>query len=319
MEGLRLGIEEEDYITLPKTDLKVSRLSIGTWLFGGLRWGYVDNRESEKTFLSALDLGINFIDTADAYGKGQSEEFVSRLTKGRKENLVIGTKAGIVWNTDGTRRIDLSKRHLTEAAERSLQRLKLDKIDLYYLHEPDVNTDIEETIEALQLLKAQGKIRYIGLSNFPKETVAQFNSMMHVSCLQDELSLIRREAELTNLKFAKENNLGFLAYSPLSKGLLTGKFKFDSQFPSDDNRSGNEDFSGERLKKNIEKVAILSQFAKRLGYTASAVSIAWVLGIDSVTSVVLGARTQEQLEEQMKSLEVVFELDAYQQVERIFS
>ncbi|AXR62498.1 aldo/keto reductase [Leptospira mayottensis] len=314
-----MGIEEKDYVTLPETDLKVSRLSIGTWLFGGLRWGYVDNLESEKTFLSALDLGINFIDTADAYGKGQSEEFVSRLTKGRKESLVIGTKAGVVWNLDGTRKIDLSKRHLIEAAERSLQRLKLDKIDLYYLHEPDVNTDIEETIEALQLLKAQGKIRYIGLSNFPKETVAQFNSMMQVACLQDELSLIHREAKLTNLKFAKENNLGFLAYSPLSKGLLTGKFKFDSQFSSDDNRSGNEDFSGESLKRNVEKVAMLSEFAKRLGHTASAVSIAWVLGIDSVTSVVLGARTQEQLEAQMKSLEVVFELDTYQQVEQIFS
>ncbi|KXZ31651.1 aryl-alcohol dehydrogenase [Leptospira santarosai] len=314
-----MGIEEKDYIILPKTDLKVSRLSIGTWLFGGLRWGYVDNLESEKTFLSALDLGINFIDTADAYGKGRSEEFVSRLTKGRKENLVIGTKVGIVWNPDGTRRIDLSKRHLIEAAERSLQRLKLDKIDLYYLHEPDVNTDIEETIEALQLLKVQGKIRYIGLSNFPKETVAQFNSMINISCLQDELSLIRREAELTNLKFAKENNLGFLAYSPLSKGLLTGKFKFDSQFSSDDNRSGNEDFSGEKLKENVEKVDRLSQLAKKLGHSTSAVSIAWVLSLDSVTSVVLGARTQKQLEEQMKSLEVVFELDTYQQVDKIFS
>ncbi|WP_061207047.1 aldo/keto reductase [Leptospira santarosai] len=314
-----MGIEEKDYITLPKTDLKVSRLSIGTWLFGGLRWGYVDNLESEKTFLSALDLGINFIDTADAYGKGQSEEFISRLTKGRKENLVIGTKAGVVWNSDGTRRIDLSKKHLVEAAEKSLQRLKLDKIDLYYLHEPDVNTDIEETIEALLLLKVQGKIRYIGLSNFPKETLAQFNSIMHVSCLQDELSLIRREAELTNLKFAKENNLGFLAYSPLSKGLLTGKFKFDSQFSSDDNRSGNEDFSGEKLKENVEKVDRLSQLAKKLGHSTSAVSIAWVLSLDSVTSVVLGARTQKQLEEQMKSLEVVFDLDMYQQVDKIFS
>ncbi|WP_017850661.1 aldo/keto reductase [Leptospira interrogans] len=314
-----MGIEEKDYIILPKTDLKVSRLSIGTWLFGGLRWGYVDNLESEKTFLSALDFGINFIDTADAYGKGRSEEFISRLTKNRKEHLVIGTKVGVVWNPDGTRRIDLSKRHLIEAVERSLQRLKLDKIDLYYLHEPDANTDIEETVEALQLLKAQGKIRYIGLSNFPKETVTEFNSMINVSCLQDELSLIRRDAESANLKFAKENNLGFLAYSPLSKGLLTGKFKFDSQFSSDDNRSGNENFSGERLRANVEKVDRLFQLAKKLGYSTSAVSIAWVLGLDSVTSVVLGARTQEQLEEQMKSLEVVFELDAYQQVEQIFS
>ncbi|KAA1288381.1 aldo/keto reductase [Leptospira interrogans] len=314
-----MGIKEKDYIILPKTDLKISRLSIGTWLFGGLRWGYVDNLESEKTFLSALDLGINFIDTADAYGKGKSEEFVSQLTKNRKEHLVIGTKVGVVWNPDGTRRIDLSKRHLIEAAERSLQRLELDKIDLYYLHEPDVNTDIEETVEALQLLKAQGKIRYIGLSNFPKETVARFNSMINVSCLQDELSLIRRDAESANLKFAKENNLGFLAYSPLSKGLLTGKFKFDSQFSSDDNRSGNENFSGERLKENVEKVDRLSQLAKKLGHSTSAVSIAWVLGLDSVTSVVLGARTQEQLKEQMKSLEIAFELETYQQVGQIFS
>ncbi|EKR66139.1 oxidoreductase, aldo/keto reductase family protein [Leptospira weilii str. 2006001853] len=314
-----MGIEEKDYIILPKTDLKVSRLSIGTWLFGGLRWGYVDNLESEKTFLAALDLGINFIDTADAYGKGRSEEFVSRLTKGRKEQLVIGTKVGVVWNPDGTRRIDLSKKHLIEAAEGSLQRLKLDKIDLYYLHEPDLITNIEETIEALQLLKAQGKIRYIGLSNFPKETVAQFNSMINVSCLQDELSLIHRDAESANLKFAKENNLGFLAYSPLSKGLLTGKFKFDSQFSSDDNRSGNEDFSGERLKENVEKVDRLSQLAKKLGHSTLAVSIAWVLGLDSVTSVILGARTREQLKEQMKSLEVVFESDTYRQVGQIFS
>ncbi|TGN18260.1 aldo/keto reductase [Leptospira idonii] len=316
MADLPLAIES--YITLPGTDLNISRLAIGTWLFGGLRWGEVDERESEKTFLSAIDSGINFIDTADAYGKGKSEEFVARLTKDRKDNLVIATKVGVVWNPDGTRRIDLSKNYILSAAEKSLSRLNLDKIDLYFLHEPDPNTPIDETIEALQILKSQGKIRYIGLSNFTAPLIESFHKKIELCCLQDELNLIQREAETGNLKLAFESGLGFLAYGALSKGLLSGKFKKDSQFSKDDNRSGNDHFSGDRFEKNLDRVSLLHEIAMDLGVSTSALSIAWILKLKQLTSVILGARTQVQLSDQISSLEINLTEDMHSRISEIF-
>ena len=304
---------------MPGSDLPVSRITLGTWLFGGLRWGTVDDKESEKTFLAALEYGINTIDTADAYGQGKAEKFVSKLSSSTKYNLIISTKAGVVWNPDGTRRIDLSPGYLEEALEASLRRLDREVIDIYYLHEPDHKVPIEKTLEKLLTLKEQGKIKNIGLSNHNAQKIRNILSQYNVACFQDELNLLHRDQIKENLMVAKEENLGFFAYSPLYRGILSGKFSDEVNFPENDNRSGDPDFSGKRFLENVKKVKKLTEIADELNCSPASLSIRWLLELEGMTSVVIGARTVGQLEDQLKSLKIDYKADIHKKIENIFS
>jgi len=260
MEVLPLAINLHDHIKLSNTELQVSRMCIGTWIMGGLRWGNVDESECVRAFQSALDAGVNFIDTADAYGKGKSEKYIGGLSKNQKDSLVIATKVGVVWNQDGSRSTDLSRAYIERAVDKSLKNMNLDKIDIYYLHEQDSKTDINETLEAMHRLQALGKVRYFGLSNFPHKLIKQISKSINIAVIQDEFNLLNLIKGEKSIEISKNIGAGFCAYSPLSKGLLTGKFSANAKFDVDDNRLENIQFIGDKFKANLERVRKFDEY-----------------------------------------------------------
>ncbi|MCX5829739.1 MAG: aldo/keto reductase [Deltaproteobacteria bacterium] len=309
-----------EYTTLKNSDLRVSRICLGTWLFGGRRWGKVDTDESLATIRYALDSGINFYDTADAYGEGIAENLLGRVLAAERKNVVLATKAGVVWRNDGTRYIDLSASHIHEAVHKSLQRLKTDYIDLYQLHEMDPNTPIEETGVVLLKLIEEGLVRYIGVSDFDCPSLERLRAIVPVLTVQSEYNLLKRESEADMLLHCLENGLPVLAYSPLEHGLLTGKFVTTSVFSEDDNRFHDEEFQGERFLRNLERIEKLKVLSRNLGKSPSQVAIRWLLDSNGIDVVICGARRPEQLienvgaagwklsEESFRFLSVVFRL-----------
>lgn len=286
-----------EYITLKNSDLKVSRMCLGGWLFGGKRWGKVDTEESIATIQAALDSGISFFDTADAYGKGFSEELLGKVLEKKREEVVIATKVGVVWRDDDTRYIDLSSSHIEKACELSLKRLKTDYIDLYQLHEMDSKAPIEETGRALKNILKSGKVRYIGVSNYSVEIIQKLQAFVPVISTQSEYSLIKCEIESDIVPFAAKDGISVLAYSPLYRGLLTGKFNANDSFPETDNRHFDEEFIGEKFKENLAKIDSLKNLETKLEKKTSQIAIRWLLQQDCVDVVICGARRPEQLTE----------------------
>lgn len=295
--GIDPGETDMEYVTLKNSDLRVSRICLGTWLFGGRRWGKVNTDESLATIRYALDSGINFYDTADAYGEGVAEGLLGRVLAAERKNVIIASKVGVVWRKDGTRYIDLSPSHINEAVHKSLQRLKTGFIDLYQLHEMDPNTPVEETGTALLKLIKEGLVRYIGVSDFDFLSLERLKAVVPVLTVQSEYNLLRREIEADMLSHCLENKLSVLAYSPLEHGLLTGKFVATSVFPEDDNRFHDEEFQGERFLQNLGKIENLKALSRKLGKSASQVAIRWLLDSDGIDVVICGARRPEQLTE----------------------
>jgi aryl-alcohol dehydrogenase-like predicted oxidoreductase len=289
-----------EYTQLPGSDLNVSRMALGTWLFGGRRWGEVDYSDSVRTIDTALEEGISFFDTADAYGAGLSETMLGEMVKGSRAHVVIATKVGVVWQDDGTRRIDLSPSHIRRAVTASLSRLQTDYIDLYQLHEPDPATPIEETGLALRELIDDGLVRYVGVSNFDVEMISRLGTMVPVLTTQSEYSLIKRAIEHDIVPYCRAQGVSLLSHSPLCRGLLSGKFAATSvSFSDTDNRYFEEEFQGKRLQENLKKISQLAEIAADLGRATAAVAIRWVIQNPSVGSVIFGARTPTQLRENL--------------------
>lgn len=291
------------YAVLPGSDLTISRLGLGTWLFGGRRWGKVDDLDSTRTIESAIDSGVSLFDTADAYGVGHAEVLLGHVLKGRRQDVVIATKVGVVWRGDGSRSIDLSPSSIQRAIQESLKRLQTDFIDLYQLHEMDPATPISETGKALRALHRSGAIRYIGVSNFDLETLTELRTIVPVLTTQSEYSLIKREIEQDVLPYCGKHRVSVLAYSPLHRGLLSGKFNEGSVFPETDNRFHDEEFHGDRFRFNLRKVARLAEVAREVNWSPAALAIRWVLDNPSVSGVICGARTPEQLQDNLSALD----------------
>lgn len=288
-------------IKLPRTDLVVSRIALGTWLFGGRRWGSVDDAESTRAISVALELGINLFDTADAYGIGKAEEMLGHSLAARPD-IHVATKVGVVWRNDGTRYHDLSAEHVTKACESSLRRLRRDRIDLYQLHDIDLNTPLGDTGSALAGLLESGKIRYVGVSNYAPGQIEELSQYVPVVSVQSEYSLIERGIENEVLPFCQNEGLGLLTYTPLYRGLLNGKFGPGSTFPEDDNRSEDSNFQGRRFADNLVKVHSLANVAAEEGRTLGQTAIRWLLDTSGVSVVICGARSAEQVQENAGSL-----------------
>jgi aryl-alcohol dehydrogenase-like predicted oxidoreductase len=288
------------------SDLYLTTVGLGTWAIGGewqWGWGPQDDTESIAAIQRAIDLGINWIDTAPAYGLGHSEEIVGQAIAamaGRRDQVIIATKCSMVWDEGSTmvyRR--LKAESVRREAEDSLRRLKVDVIDLYQIHWPNPDEDIEEAWGAIADMIREGKIRYAGGSNFSVAQLKRVQAIHPVASLQPPYSMLRRDAEQELLPYCTANNIGVVAYSPMQAGLLTGKFTQErvASLPDGDWRRQNSLFQEPQLSANLALVEKLRPIAERHGKTLAQLAIAWVLRRPEVTAAIVGARRPSQIEE----------------------
>jgi len=269
-------------------------------------YGTTDDKESIKTIHRAIELGISFFDTADAYGPYKNEELVGKAIKGKREKLTIATKFGIVRdpNNPQARGINGKPEYVRSACDGSLKRLNIDVIDLYYLHRVDVNTPIEETVRAMGQLVKEGKVRGIGLSEVSASTLRKANAVFPISALQSEYSLWSRDPEDEIIATCKELGIAFVAYSPLGRGFLTGQIKKFEDLDPDDYRRLSPRFQGENFQKNLDLVNELESLAAEKDCTASQLALAWVFAQGDHIFPIPGTKRIKYLEENVAALNV---------------
>lgn len=285
------------------TDLDLTVVGLGTWALGGggwkFAWGPQDDKQSIATIRHALECGINWIDTAPVYGLGHSEQIVGKAIRGLTTKPIIATKCGQVW--DSRRKIlsSLKKENIHREVEASLKRLGVDAIDLYQIHWPVPDEDIEEAWETIAQLVEQRIIRYAGVSNFSVEQLQRIQQIHPVASLQPPYSMLERAIESELLTFCSEHNIGVVVYSPMQKGLLTGKItrEWVENLPPDDHRRQDNRFQEPELSIHLELVDALRRIAEKHGKTLAQLAIAWVLRRPEVTAAIVGARHPAQIEE----------------------
>jgi aryl-alcohol dehydrogenase-like predicted oxidoreductase len=262
-------------------------------------YGEGDEGESLATIERALELGVTFLDTADMYGPFTNEELVGRAIRGRRGEVVVATKFGIVRDAanPGVRSISGRPEYVRKAAEGSLRRLGVDHVDLYYQHRVDPEVPIEETVGAMSRLVEEGKVRFLGLSEAGAETIRRAHAVHPISALQSEYSLWSRDIEDEIIPAVRELGIGLVAYSPLGRGFLTGAFKSLNDFAEDDFRRSSPRFQGENFAKNLELVARVEEMADAKGCTASQLALAWVLAQGSDVVPIPGTKRRKYLEE----------------------
>lgn len=303
---------------LGSTEITVSRVAFGAWAVGGAHWGKTDDEVSTAAIHRALDLGITLFDTAPVYGYGHSEELVGRALGARRKDVVLATKCGIAWDPDnpGEPRHDARALSVREECEKSLRRLGTEWIDLYQVHVVDEATPIADTVGALEELRGAGKIRAWGLCNhWPELALAALAAGPCVS-LQSRYNLFAREAEREEIALCREKGLGFLAYEPLMRGLLAGKFGRTTRFAADDLRSRDDRFRGERFVRALLVVEQLRTLARARKSTPAQLAIAWVLGHPGVTAALCGAKTAAQVEENAGAAELVLSAEERARIDR---
>jgi aryl-alcohol dehydrogenase-like predicted oxidoreductase len=288
------------------TGWEITRVGLGAWAIGGGGWqggwGPQDDEESLRAIRHALSLGVNWIDTAAAYGFGHAEKVVGRAVAGlpEGERPLLFTKCGLIWTEGETSvRNDLSPSSIRRECEDSLQRLGVEAIDLYQMHWPTwEGTPVEESWATMAALVDEGKVRAIGLSNFDLDELDRCESVRHVDTLQPELNLIARDAAADRIPRAAERGTGVIVYSPMASGLLSGRFSTArvASLPDDDFRSGHPNFQEPQLSRNLELVERLKPIAERRGCSLPELSIAWTLSWPGVTGAIVGARSPEQVE-----------------------
>lgn len=291
-----------------KTDMQITPIGIGAWAIGGgsasFGWGSQDDTKSIAAIKRGLELGINWIDTAAIYGLGHSEEIVGKAIKGREKPYIF-TKCSLVWDENRKVGNNLSAASIQRECEASLKRLGIDTIDLYQIHWPNPEPDIEEGWSALAKLKQEGKVRHIGVSNFNVEQMKRAAKIAPVETLQPPYSLLRPEAEKEILPYCKDENIGVIVYSPMASGLLTGSMSKDriAKMPADDWRKNDSQFQEPNLSRNLELASLLSEIGFPHNVTAGVVAVAWTLQNPAVTAAIVGSRSAEQIEEMIVSAE----------------
>lgn len=316
MERRKLGSEGPELTTI----------GFGCWAMGGVGrgdvggWGPQDDQESVDAIHFALDHDVNWFDTAAVYGLGHSEEVLGRALGDRRKDIILATKFGLVWDDAGHLTNKATYDSVKQECDASLQRLGTDYIDLYQQHWPDaIGTPVEETMRALDDLIKEGKVRYAGVSNFDRPLLERALTVRHVDSLQPQYSLFHREVEAEVLPFCKEKGIGVVAYSPLASGLLGGRYTPDQTFDPTDWRASSPDFTGEGLRRNLEKVERLREIAQRFGRTVPQLAIAWVLSNPAVTSAIAGVRKRSHIQGVLEASDWHLDEETRQEIESVMS
>jgi aryl-alcohol dehydrogenase-like predicted oxidoreductase len=284
--------------------LEVSAMGLGCMGMSDF-YGARDDAESMKTINRALDEGVTFLDTADMYGVGRNEELVGKVVRERREWVVVATKFGNVRGEDGSfKGIDGSPAYVRSACEASLKRLGLDVIDLYYQHRVDPNTPIEDTVGAMADLVKEGKVRYLGLSEAAPATIRRAHAVFPITALQTEYSLWSRDPEEELLPLVRELGIGFVPYSPLGRGFLTGKYTSPDDLEEGDTRRNHPRFQGENFTKNLELVAAIRKMASDKGCEPAQLALAWVLAQGDDIVPIPGTKHVNYLEQNLAALDV---------------
>jgi len=306
------------------TDLELTTIGLGTWAMGGpwqFGWGPQDDNEAIGAILTALDKGINWIDTAPVYGLGQSEELCARALKQTNHKPFIATKCGLLWNDKKEKVPCLKSQSIRKECHASLKRLGVEVIDLYQMHWPEPAEDIEDGWEEMAKLAEEGKVRYIGISNFNIEKIKHVQKIAPVASLQTPYSMLHREVEDRLLGYCTENNIGVVAYSPMQRGLLTGKFSHErlAGLPIDDHRRRSPDFQEPQFSATLELVRRLRPVAERNGKTLAQLAISWVLRRPEVTAAIVGARRPDQIAETSPAADWNIAAEDAQEIERLLA
>ncbi len=296
-----------EYRLLGRTGVRVSQVCLGTMMFGGP----TPADESLRIIDKALDLGINFIDTADMYNAGKSEEVVGAALKGRRDNVVLATKACNPMGPDVNQK-GLSRRWLMQGLDRCLSRLQTDYVDVFYIHKPDPDTAIEETLRTLDDIVRSGKARYVACSNYRAWQVGEMlwtadkHDFERFACVQPLYNLVNRDIEVDLLPLCQSQKLGVVTYSPLARGILTGKYRAGAAFPEGSRASRNDKRMQEAELREASMLVAeqLGRHCQQRGVSLTAFSIAWVLANPIISSVILGPRTLEQFEDNLQALSV---------------
>ena len=299
---------------LGKQGLEVSELGLGCM---GMSWAYgaPDDRESLATLDRAIELGVTFFDTAEAYGPFTNEELLGKAFKGRRDRVVIATKFGFRFEAGKLAGTDSRPEHVKEVAEASLRRLGTDHIDLYYQHRIDRNVPIEETVGAMADLVREGKARYLGLSEVGEDTIRRAHRTHPISALQSEYSLWERNLEPRIIPLLRELGIGLVPFSPLGRGFLTGTVKRAEEYPENDYRHGDPRFQGENFDRNMRAAGIVHDVAKRKGATPGQIALAWLLHKGNDFVPIPGTKRRSYLEENVGAANVKLSANEMQQLD----
>jgi len=307
------------------TDLHLTTVGLGTWAMGGgdwkFSWGPQDDRDSIAAIHRAIELGVNWLDTAAVYGLGHSEELVARALAGMKEKPIIATKCSRVWDEQGNIGSDLSWKGIHRECEDSLRRLQVEVIDLYQIHWPIPDEQIEEGWSAMVDLVKAGKVRYIGVSNFSVAQLKRIQPIYPVASLQPPYSMLRRDIETELLPYCRQNQIGVIVYSPLQKGLLTGKVtpEWVASLPDDDHRKRDPMFNEPRLSEIMTLVEFLKGIASKHSRSLAELAIAWTLRRPELASAIVGARRPEQIEETAQAGDWVIPAEDLEAIEKFLA
>ncbi len=287
---------------LGNSDLQITPLGVGAWAMGGgglpFAWGPQDDNDSIGAIHAALDRGINWIDTAPVYGLGHSEEVVGRALKGRSKRPYVFTKCSLVWDSNREITRNLKADSVRRECEESLRRLQVDVIDLWQIHWPDPEPDIEEGWRAMADLQKQGKVRWIGVSNFKPAQMGRLEAIAPITSNQPPYSILSPEIEAEIMPYCGAHNIGLIVYSPMKSGLLTGAMTREriAKMPEDDFRQRTVSFKEPLLTRNLNLVELMREIGKRHGHTPGEVALAWTLRRPEVTGAIVGMRSPQQVE-----------------------